>query len=201
MESNYKSLLSRVCAIVLGYKRLNDVELNDDTYTIQFKDVTDNAGVVETKLFLRNNKQDDYGVTERQLAALRIATGPITAKWFDEFKEEANGTTLQVKAREMLEAGTDLATAKFQVVAQLKVKNEFVTNSVVPVYQDRCYEGISAYRTGLRELTKGKTGKFWESTEYSYGVRDLREKLHSTAVKTGKTIEANEVKLPVFKLV
>jgi hypothetical protein len=201
MIIDYKSLLSEVCALQLNYKRLNDVELGDETYSIVFKDVKDLQGKTETRFFLRNTKKEDYGLTLRQLSALRLATGKITASWFDDFKEDANGAVLQDKAREIAEAGGTLETIKFKVVAQLKVKNDHVHVANTPIYQDRCYTGVAEYSTGLRDLRKGKGTNFWETPEYSFGIRDLREKLHATPLKPGKDVEANIVKLPIFEVI
>lgn len=200
--NDFKSLLSEVVAIQLFYRRLNDVELDNAIYSIVFKDVKLSDGTTEPGLFFRNEKKDDYAVSLRQLAALRLATGKITSQWFEEFKDDANGTVLQDKAREIAEAGGSLETLRFKVISQLRVRNEQASGKVsIPVYHDRCYTGISAYESGVRELVKGKTGKYWETREYQSGVRTLREKLHATAVKDGKAIEANEVKLPIFEII
>lgn len=202
MKANdFLSLLSEIVALQLFYRRLNDVQLNDDVYNIIFKDVTTTDGKSEARIFLRNSKKDDYALTLRQLAGLRIATGPITAKWFDEFRDDANGATFQDKARELAEAGVSLDTVKFRVVAQLTVRNEFSPVANTPVYQDRCYVGSTEYSMKLRELVKGKGGDFYATPEYSLGVRELREKLHATALKPGKNIDANLVKLPVFEVI
>jgi hypothetical protein len=198
MTNDFKSLLSEVCAIVMDYKRLNDVAIGPETYSLIFKDVQDSAGKSETRLFLRSSKMDDYGLTVRQLAGLRIADGAIKATWFDEFRDDANGTTLQARLKE--DAKLDLSSIKFKVVAQLKVKNEFASG-LTPVYNDRCYEGSIEYRTGVRALVANKPANFWATTEYSFGMRDLREKLHATRVKEGKAIEANEVRLPIFEII
>ena len=175
------------------------MELNDSTYNIIFKDVKQSDGTTELGLFLRNEKKDDYSVSFRQLAGLRIATGKLSSEWFEEFREDEFGTILQEKAREIAEAGGSLETLKFKVSAQLRVKNAQVSG-VVPVYQDKCYTGSASYETGVKDLIKGKTGKYWETREYQNGVRELREKLHATATKAGKAIEANEVKLPIFTI-
>jgi hypothetical protein len=201
MEKNFKSLLSEICAITLNFKRINDVTLGDAVYSIIFKDVTDTAGAVETKLFVRDDKMQDYGMTIRQLAALRVALGPIKATWFDEFREDANATNFQAKALEMAAAGIDLSTIKLKVVHQVKIKNEFVPGGATAVYQDMCYEGITEYRTKLRDLTKGKAKDFWSTYEYSSAVRELREKLHATNIKSGKAIDANIVMLPIFSII
>jgi hypothetical protein len=201
--NDYPSLLSEIVALQLFYRRLNDVQLGDEIYRIVFKDVKDTTGKLEPKLFLRNSKKDDYGLTLRQLAGLRIADGKITAEWFDGFKEDTNGSVFQDKCRELVDGGATLETLKFKVVAQLKVKNEFAkgkVNEVIPVYQDRCYTGSTEYSATLRGLTKGKTGNFWETPEYSSGVREAREKLHATPLKDGKEVEANIVKLPIFEI-
>jgi hypothetical protein len=204
-SNDFGSLLSEIVMLQLYYKRLNDVQIGTEVFSIIFKDVKDAAGKSETKIFLRNSKMDDYALTVRQLAGLRIATGgTITAKWFEEFKDDAFGTTLQEKARELAEACV-LETMKFRVVAQLKVKNEWAAGAkageFIPVYQDRCYVGATEYSIALRALTKDKAGNFWETQEYQLGVRDAREKLHATAVKPGKDIEANIVKLPIFEII
>jgi hypothetical protein len=197
--TDFKSLLSEIVSIQLFYRRLNDVELDGSTYNIVFKDVKQSDGTTELGLFFRNEKKDDYAVSLRQLAGLRIATGTITSKWFEEFREDEFGTILQEKAREIAEAGGSLDTLKFKVAAQLRVKNAQVSG-VVPVYQDKCYTGSALYETGVNDLIKGKTGKYWETKEYQLGVRALREKLHATPVKKGKATEANEVKLPIFTI-
>jgi hypothetical protein len=201
ISNDFKSLLSEICELQLNYKRLNDVELGTETYTIAFKDVKGLDGKTEPKVFFRNTKKDDYGLTVRQLAALRLATGPITAKWFDEFVADANGAIFQDEARTLSEAGKTIENIKFKVVAQLKIRNEWNPVADTPVYQDRCYTGITEYSTKLRELRVGKDNNFWESIEYRVGVRELREKLHSTPLKKGKDVEANVVKLPVFEII
>jgi hypothetical protein len=202
--NDFGSLLSEIVMIQLFYRRLNDVQIGTEVYSIIFKEVKDSTGKSEVKIFLRNSKKDDYALTVRQLAGLRIAVGTITSKWFEEFRDDAFGTTLQEKARELTDVASKLETMKFRVAHQLKVRNEFAlgakADEFVPVYQDRCYVGATDYSIKLRELTKGKTGNFWETPEYQLGVRDAREKLHATALKPGKDIEANIVKLPIFEI-
>jgi hypothetical protein len=200
MEKNFKSLLSEICAIVLDFKRLNDVNMGE-TYAIDFCERKNSAGVVEERPCLRGVRNDEYVVTIPQLAALRIANGPLTAKWLDEFKSDTNATMLQEKAKELQAAGSNMSNLKFKVVAQVKIRNEFCNVSDTPVYQDKCYEGITEYTKGLRALVSGKVGDFYKSNEYRFGIRDLREKLHATNVKPGKAIAENIVLLPVFEII
>lgn len=201
MEKSYSSLLSLICAVRLDYKRVNDVTVTDGVLTIGFFDMTDSTGKSDTRICLKNAKGEEYQVSDRQLAGLRIATGAVTATWLDEFRTDANGCVFQVKARELVEKGKDLSEVKFKVVKHLKVKNTMINSIDTPVYKDNCYEGALEYTRGVRTLLAGKTQDFFRTAEYSRGMAELRERLHATAVKPGKGINENCVLLPVFEVI
>lgn len=201
MEKSLKSLLSLICAVRLDYKRVNDVTVTDGVLTIGFFDVKDSTGKSEVRVCLKNEKGDEYQVSERQLAGLRIANGAVNATWLDEFRTDANGSVFQTKARELVEKGKDLDNVKFKVVKHLKVKNNMVTTSDTPVYRDNCYEGALEYTRGIRTLLAGKTQDFFRTADYSRGMAELRERLHTTTVKPGKGIAENCVLLPVFEVI
>jgi hypothetical protein len=196
-----RELLTAICEVVLDFKRINDVKMDNEVYTIAFCNRKNSAGQMEERPCLLSSKKVEYAVTIPQLAALRIANGPISAKWLDEFKTDPNAVMFQEKAKTLTASGVDLSTIKFKVVAQLKIRNEYTKSTDTPVYLDKCYEGILEYTKALRALISGKVGDFYASTEYRYGIRDMREKLHSTPVKAGKEIAENIVMLPVFEII
>jgi hypothetical protein len=185
----------------LNFLRVNDITIGSGVYNIDFFDTKDAAGKPVERICLKDEKNNEFQVSDRQLAALRIATGPISAVWFDEFKSDPNATTFQVKARELLAAGKDVRDVKFRAVKQLKVRNNQVTVIDTPVYKDNCYEGSAEYTRSVRSLTTGKAAEFFSTPEYFRSMTEIREKLHSTSVKTGKAIDANLVYLPVFEIV
>jgi len=202
LVADFASLLSEIVSIQLFYRRLNDVEkIDGEVFNLIFKEVDGLDGKKTTKLYMRSNKHDDYNLTIRQLAGLRISTGKITAKWFEEFKEDQYGDILQNVAPSLAAQGRTLEDLRFKVSAQLIVKNEQITTGIVPVYQDKFYEGANTYKTEVRNFTKGKPSNFWETYEYSSKVRELREQLHRSPVKAGKDIPANEVRLPIFEVI
>lgn len=201
MEKNFKSLLSLICEIKLDYKRINDVAIGDEVYQIAFYDAKDSSGKTDTRICLKSSKGDEYALSIRQLAGLRIQTGTVTATWLDEFRTDAGGATFQTKAKELVDAGVDLSTIKFKVVRQLKVKNNQAGGAIVPVYKDSCYEGAAAYVRGVRALLNGKTAEFFATADYSRGMAELRDTLHASPVKPGQAIEANCVLLPVFQVI
>lgn len=198
---DYKGLLSLICLLRLNFLRVNDIAIGSGVYSIDFFDAKDASGKEVERVCLKDEKNNEYQVSEKQLAALRIATGPVAAVWFDEFKADPNATTFQVKARELLAAGKDIRDVKFRAVKQLKVRNNQVTVLDTPVYRDNCYEGSAEYTRSTRALTSGKAAEFFSSPEYFRGMAEIREKLHSTTVKPGKAIDANLVYLPVFEIV
>lgn len=202
---DYSSLLSEIVALQLFYRRLNDVQLDNETYSIYFRDVKNSENKLETRFFLINSKKDEYGLTLRQLAGLRVALGKIESVWFDEFRGDQNGAVFQDYARELGSKGKTLEELRFKVVAQLKVKNEFATGATdtnfIPVYQDRCYTGSTEYSTTIRNLVRGKAPEFFGTAEYAVGVREAREKLHKTPLKPGKDVDTNIVRLPIFEII
>jgi hypothetical protein len=199
MSINHKQLLSLILEMRMDYKRINDVSMDNSVYTISSFDVK-TGDVVDQRWCLKDGKSNEYALSVRQLAGLRVATGAVKAEWLDEFRTDPNGVIFQVKAREMSDAGVDISTIKFKVVKQLKVKNNMITHSVVPVYKDFCYEGALEYTRGVRALISGKGTDFYKQPEYSRGMADLRERLHQTALRPDKAIEANLVLLPIFEV-
>ena len=200
MEKNFASLLSLICETRFDYRRVNDVNVSDEELTIQFYDTKDSEGKNDVRICLKDSKKNEYSLSVRQLAGLRIETSEIKCTWLDEFREDAGGSIFQNVARELLEKGKSLETIKFKVVKQLKVKNAQVQGATVPVYKDSCYEGAKDYTKGIRALLKDKTAAFFATAEYSRGMAELREKLHSTPVRNGQDIEKNYVLLPVFRV-
>lgn len=201
MEKNYSSLLSLICEVRLDYRRVNDLAIANEELTIQFYDTKNAAGVSETRLCLRDSKKNEYALSIKQLAGLRVQTGTITATWLDEFKSDAAGAVFQTRAKEIVESGKSLENLKFKVVKQLKVKNNQITDKLIPVYKDYCYEGAQEYTRGIRALLANKGSDFFQTAEYARGMAELREKLHSSPIKQGQAIEANLVLLPVFEVI
>ena len=201
MEKNFQSLLSLICEVRLDYRRVNDLAIANEELTIQFYDTKNASGVSETRLCLRDSKKNEYALSIKQLAGLRIQTGTITATWLDEFKSDAGGAVFQTVAKEFVESGKSLEGLKFKVVKQLKVKNNQITTSLTPVYKDFCYEGVQEYTRGIRALLAGKGSDFFQTADYARGMAELREKLHSSPIKQGQNIESNLVLLPVFQVI
>jgi len=202
MTTTYKSLLSEICAVMMNFKRINDVELGDGLYSLAFYTRKNTEGVDTEYYCLRDDKGNDYSLSVKQIAGLRVAEkATVTAKWFDEFKDDASCSVFQVKAKELMSQDVDLSNIKFKVVSQLQIRNDQVTKKDVPVYQDFCYEGITEYRTKLRALIVGKGKDYWNHPEYKSGIRDLRENLHKTDLKEGKGIDAHIVRLPIFQII
>lgn len=201
MTIDLKSLLSLILEMRMDYKRINDVAMDNAVYTISSFELKTGQAVTEQRWCLKDGKSNEYALSVRQLAGLRVAKGAITAEWLDDFKTDVNGIIFQTKARELNDAGADLSGIKFRVVKQLKVKNNMISTSVVPVYKDFCYEGALEYTRGVRALINGKAADFFGTPEYGRGMQDLRERLHLTALKAGKGIDANLVLLPVFEVI
>lgn len=192
-KNDFKSLLSAVVEYKLDWSRINDVKIDGEVYRISWRTYNE-----KDNLCLVDTKKKDYAVTEYQLAALRIATGKITAVWLDEFRNDANATNFQAVAIELFEAKKSLEDVRFKVVAQLKIHNNQAGKDI-PIYNDRCYEGSNEYIKGVRTLLKDKEVDFWKTPEYRNGMRELRDSLYATPLKEGKGIEANIVYLPVFE--
>ena len=76
-----------------------------------------------------------------------------------------------------------------------------INSTDTPVYKDFCYEGALEYTRGVRTLLNGKTQDFFRTADYSRGMAELRERLHSTVVKPGKGIAENCVLLPIFEVI
>jgi hypothetical protein len=198
--NDLKSLLSELCEVELRHRRLNDVAISSNKFTVTMREVEDTITKKKaTKIFLTHSAVEEFGVTLKQLASLRVITDKITAKWLHEFEGDPNATILQEKARSMQAAGLGIDSIRLEVVAQLKVRNDFAKLPNTPVYIDKCYTGIAEYSATVRPLMKGES--YWETKEYQFGVRDAREKLHATALKEGMDTEKNVVLLPVFKVV
>lgn len=200
MEKNYASLLSLICEIKLDYRRINDVTIANGVLSIAFYDVKDASGKVDTRLCLKDSKSNEFSLSIKQLAGLRIEVGTLTSTWLDEFRNDNAGSTFQQIAREYVAQGKALDSIHFTVSKQLKVKNNQVTSSVQPVYKDFCYEGAAEYVRGVRALLNGKDSAFFQSPDYSRGMADLRDRLHASPLKPGKGTETDLVLLPVFKL-
>jgi hypothetical protein len=203
MNTNYKSLLSEVCDAVLGFLRINDLEVSNKDYRITLREVKDAR---DSEICLQEVGGQPYPVTLKQLAALRIQPvgKSLTAKYLDEFKSDANAVIFQDWLKETMKTGDiQIENLKFQVVSTLMIKNDHVSTPNTPVYQDICYEGVGAYRIATRSLVEElkKISKTpYELREYRYGIADLRRKLYSTPVIAGKGIEANIVRIPVFQV-
>jgi hypothetical protein len=200
MEKNFSSLLSKLCEIRLDYRRINDVTFATGALSLAFYDYKDAAGKVEVRLCLKDAKSNEYSLSERQLAALRIEVGELKAIWLDEFKTDPEVVVFQTIAREYLATSKSIETIKFTVSKQLKVKNNQITDSVQPVFQDVCYAGILEYKKGIVSLLDGKDNSFFLTAEYSRGMTALRATLHATPLKPGRGTEKDIVLLPVFKL-
>lgn len=201
MEKNFSSLLSAICEIKLDYRRVNDLTINSTELSIKFVDYRTPDGKSEIRIALVDDKKNEYYVSERQLAALRIKTGNLKCTWLDEFKSDAGATVFQAVARELLESGKALENIKFKVVAQLKVKNNQVQNNVVPVYKDYCYKGAGDYTKSIRALLKDKTAEFFKTQDYSRSMAEIRETLHASELIQAKATEDNLVLLPVFEVI
>lgn len=200
MEKSFSSLLSQICEVRLDYRRINDVTINNGDLMIAFYEVKDLTGKVEVKLCLRDTNKNEYALSIRQLAALRIQVGTVKAEWLDDFKTDDAGSTFQSVARKLVDEGKSLEGLKFKVVKQLKVKNNQITASSTPIYKDFCYEGVSEYTKSVRALLNGKTNDFFQTPEYGRSMAEIREKLHSSPLKSGQGIEANLVLLPLFQV-
>lgn len=202
MEKNFSSLLSAVCAIKLDWNRISDIPMGKESYQIVFVDYKDRvSGATKAAINLRDSKKKDYGLSEYQLAALRICNSKPTSIWLDEFGTGADEFRFKDVALEMLDKGEDLEGVRFEVVGQLKIRNNSVDKADVPVYTDRCYTGIHEYEKELRKVLDGKPREYYATTEFFSKKRALRETLYSTALIAGKDIEANIVKLPVFRVI
>ena len=201
MEKNFNSLLSAVCAIKLEWNRVSDIAMGNEIYQVVFvdyKDKTTNA--TKVAINLRDNKHKDYGLSEYSLAALRCCESKPTSEWLDEFGNTDGEVRFRDIALDMLEQGKDLEQVRFEVIGQLKIKNLFVNEENTPVYQDRCYSGIRDYDKAIRALLDGKPREYYVDPEFFRKKRDLRETLYQTPLTKGKDIEANIVKIPVFKV-
>lgn len=186
----------------LNFLRINDCELGPEQYRIDFYTSTSRAGKEYSGVCLKNSKNDEFILSEYQLASLRIAKGAVTCQWFDDFPSDPQGSRLQTILLEMEEAKRDLLAMRFEVAYQLKVRN--VTPGLpadTPVYKDFCYEGAAEYTKSVRALTKGKDAEFFKSPEYSNAMFEYRTILHATPLKPSKIMEKNIVKLPVFRIV
>ncbi len=201
MEKSYSSLLSLICEIKLDYRRINDVTVATDVLSIGFYDVKDNLGKVDTRLCLKDSKSNEYSLSIKQLAGLRIETGDVKSQWLDEFKSDADGATFQTVAKTFIDSGKSIETLRFKVSKQLKVRNNQINGTVQPVYKDFCYEGSSEYTRGIRALLNGKPQDFPQTPDYARGMAELRDRLHASPLRSEKITEANIVLLPVFKIV
>lgn len=201
MKKDFQSLLGTILEYKLDFSRINDVTISDEIYSIGFSDYKNAQGVLETHLCLRDSKRKEYGITEYQLAALRIATGPVSIKWLDEFRTAANCVIFQTLVDDVVTKVKTLEFVKFKVVAQLKIRNQADPTGVTPVYHERCYEGAADFMKATRLLVKDKPRDFYTTSEYRNGIKDLRDALYATKVKEGKAIDANAVLLPVFECI
>lgn len=201
MEKNFKSILSLICEVRLGVNRINDVKLDNETYRIDFVEYVKSDDTIDYKPCLRNSKNKPYEMSERQLAALRMATGDLTSGFLDEFRNDDKAQTLQDVARELQSANKAIDDLRIKVVAQLKVRNHSVSTQDTPTYEDFCYEGHKEYKKKLNDLLEGKDADFFKTPEYWRPLSLLREELHSTALRTGYAKPSNIVLLPVFKVV
>ena len=201
MEKNFNSLLSAICEVKLDYRRVNDLAISATELSIKFVDYRNSDGKTDVRIALVDSKKNEYYVSERQLAALRIRVGSLSCTWLDEFKADQGAAVFQTVARELFEQGASIENIKFKVVAQLKVKNNQVTTATVPVYKDYCYKGAGEYTRAIRAMLKGKTNDFFRTTEYSRSMAEIRENLHASELIKGKDTEANLVLLPVFEIV
>ncbi len=201
MEKNFKTLLEDICNVRLDHKRLNDLHISDDVYKIGFRDITIN-GKTDTTVCLMNTKLDEYSATIRQLAGLRVtnATG-VTAEWAHEFKDDLNGSTFQVKAREILAAGSSIEASKFKVVKQLKIRNNQVTDKLVPVYKNDCYVGYPIYFVAARTAGAMPADTDAQKTARNLAFNEAYDTLRKSGVKSGIDEAKSLLLLPVFVLV
>jgi hypothetical protein len=196
VEFTRESLLSVICAISLGFNRINDAPLSDELYSIEI----DETKAEDHQLFLVNSKRKQYEVSVNQLAALRVSeTNKVKEIWLDEFKDSKNFCNLQMSASKLIEDNVSLATIRLKVVGQLKMRNHQVEGVDVPIYIDRCYTGALGYMKQVRELVKLKPTM--EQKEYYSQLRSLRDSLYSTPLKADMNTPENIVKLPVFKII
>ena len=195
MKTNFKSLLSTICALQLGFRRINDLEVGTGSYHLEIINHEP-----EDRFALVGEDKVMYSVSIVQLASMRCTEDmrSVKATWLDDFHKDLNGFTFQELVSKNSE--TDLETMQFSVVGQLKIRNHSVNKEDVPVYQDRYYTGSNDYIRGIRNLLKGKDRSFFATPEYRYGVRDLRDLLYQTPVREGKDVPENVVKLPIFRV-
>lgn len=192
MKTNFKSLLSTIMELQLGYRRVNDLEVGKGVYHLEIVKFND-----DERVCLVGDDKVQYPVSVAQLASLRCTEDmkSVKAEWLDDFHKDPNGMTFQAFAAKET---ADLENMIFKVVGQLKIRNHSVNEENVPVYQDRYYTGSNEYIREIRNLLKGKERSFFATPEYRYGVRELRDRLYQTSVREGKDVPENVVKLPIF---
>ena len=200
---NHAELLSAILAVRFDFLRVNDVELSEDLYNIDFYTAKNAAGVEYDGVCLMNPKRDEFSVSEHQLAGLRMAKGPITAQWLDEFYDDNNSGRFKnwLVERLVSEPHLDLKDIRLKAVAQIRVRNQYVVTPNTPVYHDKCYLGALAFSKAVMNLTKGHAGdrKFFASSEYRLGMSEHRATLHASGIDPLKPLV--EVKLPIFTVV
>jgi hypothetical protein len=203
MEKNHASLLIELLKLRLNFLRINDVALSDEVYRVDFFDGKTSAGVDYVGICVVDSRKNEYTVSDRQLAGLRLKKGTLTSVWLEDFRSDAGADTLQewLKEKVTTTPNFDLADLRLKVVAQLKVRNPHASVADTPVYQDFCYEGSVIYKKGVVALTKGKDVSFYRTQEYSLGMMDLRDALHKTSMRPGKVTDENIVRLPIFAII
>jgi hypothetical protein len=195
VEFTRESLLSVICAISLGFNRINDAVISDELYSIEI----DETKAEGHQLFLVNSKKKQYEVSVKQLASLRIAEGKVKSVWLDEFRDSKEFCNLQMAAHQLATDNVNLASIRLKVVAQLKMHNHQVEGVDTPIYVDRCYKGVLDYMKQVRELVKLKPTM--EEKEYYSQLRAIRDNLYATPLKADMMTPENIVKLPVFKII
>ena len=196
MKTTFKSLLSTILDLQLGYRRVNDIEVGKGAYHIEILQKENG----DDKICLVGEDKVQYPVSVPQLASLRCTHDikAVKAEWLDDFHKDPAGFTFQ---HHVSNDGAELSESMvFRVVGQLKIRNHSVDGENVPVYQDRYYTGSNDYIRDLRNLLKGKDRTFFLTPEYRYGVRELRDLLYQSPVREGKAVDENIVRLPIFSV-
>jgi hypothetical protein len=204
--ADLKSILSDICKVELNYKRLNEIEIGTSTYKISSRPRTRQDGTSYDFICLIDEEGNEYAVSVKQLAGLRIVPSSEALKsvWFDDWKSTEGASVFKTKALELEKLDVDLGTVRFKVVHQLKIRNEFAGAPNTPVYQDYCYSGKTEYKAKVLELVtriKASTKDYWDNQDYKSTMPILREKLHATPLLNPNTSDAHVVKLPVFQLI